>query len=374
MSDKIKRIFCIAIGLVMGGWLAVYGTRELINSKRLADHGKAAQARVVDLRETVSGRLRRHAYYLTIAFETPGGSAVTKEVKVGQDTFTTAQVGSAVKAYYLAEDPTVCAAGQTVDLRYGNLLFGLVVLAGAVFLWVTRNRSSEMDDLAEKIEGHLKPLMVERFDYAPVRAQEFGHLDLAFYDNARRHLEERGYSFLADEENVTLRKQSGERNFLRLLVSREQTVVAFLYHVKARKASGKDSKVLDLETWFSNRQFVCTSNAAQAGVFDSPPSIHALHLPAEASWDAIREAHQKQVTDFLAKSPGVEPIKLKGMEEVRRFQDNLQRTKAEFRRNNGLSKAELERLVRGRAGIDVEGLHAKLAERLKQYSPAPVPA
>jgi hypothetical protein len=372
MSDKIKRIFCIAIGIVMGGWLVFYGARELVNSKRLADQGKTAQAQVADLRESVSGRLRRHTYYLTIAFETPGGRSVTKEVKVSRDTFTTAQVGSAVKAYYLAEDPTVCAAGPTVDLRYGNLLFGLVVLAGAVFLWVTRNRPSEMDDLAEKIEGHLKPLMVERFDYAPVVAQEFAHLDQAFYDNSRRHLEERGYSFLADEENVTLRKQSGERNFLRLLVSREQTVVAFLYHVKARKAGGKDSKVFDLETWFSNRQFVCTSNAAQAGVFDSPPNIHALHLPAEASLDEILAAHQKQVADFLSKNPGVEPIKLKGLQEVRRFQDELQRTKAEFRRRTGLSKTELERLVRGRAGIDVEGLHARLAERLKQQSPAPV--
>jgi hypothetical protein len=342
----------------------------LVDSKKLADHGKAAKAQVIDGRDRVSGRLRHHSYYLTIAFETAQGGSVQKEVKVSSETFHAARPGDSVKAYYLQEDPTICAAGETVDLRYGNLLWGLAAIAGAVFLALTMNKPSAMDQLAQKIEARLKPLMVERFQYAPARAKEFTHLDLAFYDKARGYLEERGYRFLADEQNVTVHSDATERTFLRVLVGGESTVVGFLYHLKARNAGTKESKVLDLETWFSNKQFVTTSNAERAGVFDTPPGIQAVHLPAETRWDQILEAHQKQVSDFLAKNPGAEAVKLKTMEDVRRFQDELQRRKSEFRRANGLSKAELERFVRGRAGIDVEELHAKLSQRLRQKNQA----
>jgi hypothetical protein len=70
------------------------------------------------------------------------------------------------------------------------------------------------------------------------------------------------------------------------------------------------------------------------------------------------------MSEYHANNPGVEPVPLRNMEDVRRFQNDLQRTKAQYRRQTGLSKAELERFVRGRGGIDVEALHARLLERL----------
>ena len=247
MTDKVRRILCIAAGLVMGIGLIIYGATELLNSKRLAARGKPVQAQVVDAQDQMSGRLRRHTYYLKVSFTTPEAGPVSKRVKVTHETFATAQPGSQVKAFYLAENPTICAAGETVDLRYGNLLLGLVVLGGAVFLLATLNAPSETDKLAQKIEAHLQPMMRERFDYAPVRAQDFAHLDLSFYDDAGRHL----------------------------------------------------------------------------------------------------------------------------LEGVRRFQNELQRTKAEFRRRNGVSKTELERLVKDRAGVDVNALYLSLSARLKQHNVAP---
>lgn len=364
MSTNAKRVLCVVIGLVMGGWLSWRGGTELLNSKHLADHGKSIQADVVDSRERVSGRFRTHSYFLTIAFETSSGTAVRKEVKVSEKTFDGVRVGGTVKAWYLAEQPTICAAGATVDLRYGNLIYGLLAFLGAAFLWFTRNARSTEEELAEKLEARLKPMMVEHFDYVPARPEQFAHLDLAFYDNGRQFLEKAGYTFLADEENVTLKMDTGERTFLRVLVGPKCSTVAFLYHFKVRGASGKDAKVMDLETWFSNKQFVVTNNAARAGMFDSPPAIHSLHLPAESEWDEILQAHDKQISEYLANNPGVEPVSLRNIEDVRRFQDELQRTKAEYRRKTGLSKAELERFVKGRAGINVEELHAKLSQRL----------
>jgi hypothetical protein len=251
-----------------------------LNSKHLAGRGQSTEADIVDTRERVGGRLRTHSYYLTIAFATSVGTAIRKEVKVSHETFKSARVGGTVKAWYLAEEPTICAAGETVDLRYGNLVYGLIAFVGAAFLWFTRNQATTEEELAEKLEARLKPMMVERFEYVPTRPEQFAHLDLAFYDNARRHLEGAGYTFLADEENITLKMDAGERTFLRVLVGREQTTVAFLYHFKVRAFAGKDAKVMDLESWFSNGQFVVQATPRErACSIRRPPFIRCISPP-----------------------------------------------------------------------------------------------
>jgi hypothetical protein len=214
MPPKAKWILCIMAGFVFGAFLTCTGTVELVNSRRLADHGTSCQAQVVSKRDSVSSRFRRHTYYLEIAFSAPDGVAVDRKVKVSSETFQNAEVGSQVKAYYLPENPNVCAAGETVDLRYGTLVFGLLALAGAIFLLCTRNQTASVDELAEKIEARLQPLMVNKFEYQKVEAREFPHLDLSFYDNVQKELENRGYTFLADLENLTLRNDATSRTFI----------------------------------------------------------------------------------------------------------------------------------------------------------------
>jgi len=364
MPPKVKRILCIVAGFVFGAFLIYRGTVELLNSRRLADHGKPLQAKVVNKRESVSGRFRRHTYYLEIAFSAPNAVAVDKEVKVTSETFQDAEVGAQVKAFYLPENPTVCAAGETVELRYGTLVFGLLALAGGIFLWCTMNQASTVDELAAKIETHLQPLMVNKFEYRKVEAREFTHLDLSFYDNAQKELEGRGYTLLADLENLTVRSEATAPTFIRALTSSDFSTVAFLYHVKPKKPTGEEPKILDLESSFSNSQFVCTSNAAKAGAFDSPPAIDSKHLPAATAWREIIDTHEQRLTEFLSNHPGVEPIKLTSFEEVRNFQDRLQQTKADYRRQAGLSKSELQRLVGSKTEIDLNELHAAIAKRL----------
>jgi hypothetical protein len=199
-----------------------------------------------------------------------------------------------------------------------------------------------------------------------VDAAKFKYLDLAFYDNGRRHLEALGYRYLDDQENVTLRRRSGISTFIRILLSRDQTTMADFYHFIPRFAlrilGAKSSKVLDLETWFSDGCFVCTSNAEMAGKLESPPAIDALRLPAGTAWDMLLEAHQRRVNKYLATHPGVTPVKLTGLADVRRAQDEQQRIKAEFRRRIGLSRTELERFA-GAQGREVDRLHDALTER-----------
>lgn len=87
------------------------------------------------------------------------------------------------------------------------------------------------------------------------------------------------------------------------------------------------------------------SNAGLAGKLDSPPAIGALRLPAGAPWDVLLEAHHRRVKNYLAKHPGVTPIKLENASGCSRAQKEQQRIKSEFRKRVGLTKAELERIA-----------------------------
>jgi len=227
---------------------------------------------------------------------------------------------------------------------------------------VVFRQPANTEEAAEQIEDHLKRLKQACFEYAPADARDFKHLDLAFYDENRRHLEQQGYGYLADQENISLRNPGSARTFLRFLVNRDQTVIAVLYHFKRRGFPARESKVLDLESWFSNGSFVCTSNAEMAGKLDYPAAIDSFFLPANTPLDALLLAHERRVSNFLARNPGVSAIRINGMEDVRRAGDELQRIKAEFRSQTGISKAELERIA-GKTGPQIDELHATLTER-----------
>jgi hypothetical protein len=362
---KTRSVFAIAIGLIFGAFLAFLGATELINSLRLQKRGVATNAEVVDGRDRVSRRLRRHSYYLTIAFQDAKGTSVRKEVNVNQVTFNEGRGSGATKAFYLPEDSSICAAGETVDLRYGNLLWGIALIGIAVFLILTFKQSGKLNALAARIEDKLKPMTELRHEYAPANLAEFNHLDLAFYDEGRRFLEQRGYSLVGDRENVTLRKANGRRTLLRLMLSRDKTAQAFFYHFKfGAQESSRDARVMDLQTCFSNGSFLCTSNAKSAGKFESPPTISSMFLP-EQSLEVVLQTHERRLQEHLAQNRGVKPIMIQGPDEFQRVMDSLQKIKGEFRRQQGISKIELER-ISGKSGPHIDELAAILKQRWEQ--------
>src|SRR5262249_31324249 len=155
-----------------------------------------------------------------------------------------------------------------------------VFLFGAVYLLVHFKQPASEEEAVQGIKEHLKPLMEQKHDWVPATASQFKHLDLAFYDDGQRFLEQQGFRVLGDEENVTLRMPGNPRTFVRILLSKDQIITGGLYHFKPgwmlRVLSARDAKVMDLETWFSDGSFVCTSNAELAAKLDFPPSIDAL--------------------------------------------------------------------------------------------------
>jgi len=366
MTGKIKKILAITVGLIAGLLFLVHGYKELSHSQQLKARGQVTTGEVLDAEDHVSGRLHWHAYYLEVRFQPNHGETCQPRVKVSDEVYETATIGGSVPVHYLPEDPANCQVGPAVELRYGNLLWGIGCLLGAGYLLVFFAQPADEKEAAERINESFKTLELSQYEYASANAKNFTHLDLAYYDRTQHQLEALGYRFLADEENVTLRQRTGVRVFNRLLLSSDQTTMTELYHFipkfTLRMLGAKPVKVLGFETWFSDGCFVVTNNAELSGKLDSPPAIDALRLPAGTGCDLLLPAHQRRVARHLAGHPGVTPVKIAGLAGYRKAQDEQQRIKSEFRKRVGLTKAELERFAEGK-DVAVDRLHDAITEQ-----------
>ncbi len=367
MATKSKKILAIILSLFLGVTVTYMGTRDLRNSILLSKRGLSTMAEVIDGHETISGRSRTHSYYLTLLFQPQGGSNVHKDVRVSEADYAKGLARNSIKVFYLTEDPTICAAGEAVDIKYGNLLFGLAMFGVAWLMFAMLKIPVEHEEMVDSIQEKFEPMTQDRHDYVEAEAAEFKHLDLAFYNGTQQRLEQQGFQLIGDFEDATLRKTLPAPVFIRHMVSRDKTTMAFIYHFNPplvqRLLSAKQAKVIDCETWFSDGSFVCTSNAEMAGKLDSPPQVDSLFLPAATPCEAVLEAHQRRISSFGAKHPGTTAVELRDLQDVRRAQNELQWIKARFRRQTGISKEELARIA-GHSGCSVETLHAELSARV----------
>jgi len=135
----------------MGIVFTVTGLKEWLNSRSLAARGVITTGEVMDAQERVRGRFRRHTYYLTVKFQ-DNNRPVTQKVTVNKTVFLGARDSGSVKVHYLAEDPTICAAGEKVEMRYGQALFGLVLLAGVAYLIVSFRQPDDREELVDAVE------------------------------------------------------------------------------------------------------------------------------------------------------------------------------------------------------------------------------
>jgi hypothetical protein len=359
MSWKYKKILTIVVGLVACVLFLVVGTKEFTRSKQLAAHGKTTEGEVTVVEDAPALGRRSGHYYLRVKFQMENQGVCEERVRVAKTVYQTVKEGDAVQVHYLAEDPTNCQIGTVVELRYGNILWGIVFIFAAGYTIVNFRQPVDESETAENIDRRVKTLELEHFEYISVKAENFKNVDLTFYNTVQKGLEGHGFVYLDDQENVTLRQRSNLHTFLRYLLGADQSTMAIIYHF-AR--SLKSSKVLDLETWFSDGSFVCTSNAEMAGKLDSHPAIGALYMPSATTWEELLETHQHRVNAYIESHPGTTPVKLNGMADIRRAQAEQQRIKSEFRKKTGLTKAEIERIA-GRASPILDRIHGELTER-----------
>ena len=244
---------------------------------------------------------------------------------------------------------------------------GTVLLVCASVLLTLGRRGLSRDQAAQKVAASVAALCEPEYEYASVKAEDFSHLDLAWYDASQQWLEQNAYGLLGDEENLTFRRTSkGNRTLLRTMLSRDGTMLAYLYHFKPSglAAAGKDGfRILEFQTHFANGTFLGTSNAEAAGKLDSPPGVDALRLPSRTPLEAILTSHVQRVSAYLGNNPGVSAGRMASLEDVHRVQNVLQQIKAVYRKNTGITKEELQRLAGNRLCPEqIAALHADVQQ------------
>ena len=200
------------------------------------------------------------------------------------------------------------------------------------------------------------PSTASRTSSCASRRPAFPEADLEFYDRARRELEGKGYTFVADVEDLTLsRIYPHNRTFLRLFVDAGRMIRASVYHLHPR---GVVISLLQLVQLFPRHLRVI--ELVQRGRRHVPRhEQHARRRSARAAAGgegraACRSAlpslevvarHETRITELLREHPERAPVSFESFEDVLASIARAHVAMARHRQKvGGLSRDELERL------------------------------
>jgi len=128
----MRKYLLLLFALIAGPTLVVSGFHEYQNSKKLQAQGKATAGKVIDYKETVTGKSRTHHYYLTVDYSPENASPLRTRTSVNQETFERAISTGEVKVHYLPSDPAIIQAGEKVETKATSLIVGSLLSIGAL--------------------------------------------------------------------------------------------------------------------------------------------------------------------------------------------------------------------------------------------------
>ncbi len=354
MLTRLQRYLATALLFALGGWLTVHSCNEILDARRLARDGLTAAGRVIEAHTRYESK-RGLRYYITVEFSPTNHAAVARSFNVDSGVYHRAVDSGTIQVQYLADDPSVCSVEGSEDRPYPTLAAGLFMLAsGLHLLWFFRNARRRVASLC-----------VEEHQMATVNAIDYRHLDYAFYENGRRTLENHGYRFLADREDLTFRRDNGLRIAIRSLLSHDGATLAGLYHLRQRwlyrLLGAPDCRILDLETRFANGDWLITSNATAAGALSQPPGVNSVFLPVKTPLETIIEAHQQRLAAYQQAHPDTALNRAATLEDADRLAADLQRRKALHRQATGLTREELQKISGQPPSLELSIVHDGIA-------------
>lgn len=252
----------------------------------------------------------------------------------------------------LAGDSLVnpCAERHNADVEVFFLMMGLWLVV-AVALGMRRPKGLG----GAALRARLDAVYGEPHELVRVSPAAFPEADLDFYDRARRELEAKGYTWLADVEDLTLsRIYPHNRTFLRLCVDGGRMVRASIYHLHPRgvvisllqlvQLFPRHLRVVELVTEINGR-FLVTSNTHGVDRLEPPPEAKVERMPLATDVLAVVARHESRITEFLREHPERAPVSFETFEEVLASIARAHVTMARHRQKvGGLSRDELERL------------------------------
>jgi len=229
------------------------------------------------------------------------------------------------------------------------------------------------------LRARLDAVYGEPHELVRVQPDAFPEADLDFYDRAKKELEGKGYTFIADVEDLTLsRIYPHNRTFLRLCVDAGRMVRASAYHLHPRgvvvsmlqlvQLFPRHLRVIELVTEV-NGKFLVTSNTHGVDRLEPPPEAKVERLPLTTDLLAVVKRHETRITELLREHPERAPVSFETLEDVLASVARAHVCMARHRQKvGGLSRDELERL-KGRPLSATE--EAFLREVQGKSEPAP---
>jgi hypothetical protein len=241
-------------------------------------------------------------------------------------------------------------AGYDVAVEVFFLMMGLWLVV-AVALGIRRPRGLG----GAALRARLDALYGEPHELVRVTPAAFPEADLDFYDRARHELEARGYSWLADVEDLTLsRIYPANRTFVRLFVDGGRMIRASVYHLHPRgvvismlqlvQLYPRHLRVVELVSEVAG-QYLVTSNTHGVDRLEPPPEAKVERLPLATAILDVVARHEKRITELLREHPERTPASFESVEDVLASIARAHVTMARHRQKvGGLSRDELERL------------------------------
>ncbi len=205
------------------------------------------------------------------------------------------------------------------------------------------------------LRARLDAVYGEPHELARVSPSDFPEADLDFYDRAKRELEAKGYTHLADVEDLTLtRIYPQNRTFLRVLVDGGRMIRASVYHLHPRgvvvsllqlvQLFPRHLRVLELTTEVQGR-FLVTANTHGVDRLEPPPEANVERLPLATPLAEIVARHEQRITELLRAHPERTPVHFESLDDVLASTARAHVAMARHRQKvGGLSRDELERL------------------------------
>lgn len=205
------------------------------------------------------------------------------------------------------------------------------------------------------LRARLDQVYGEPHELVRVSPGSFPEADIEFYDRAKRELEAKGYTFLADVEDLTLsRIYPNNRTFMRLFIDAGRMVRASVYHLHPR---GVVVSLLQLVQLFPRHlrvvelvsevkgQFLVTSNTHGVDRLEPPPEAQVERLPLATTLLEVVARHERRITELLREHPERAPVSFESLEEVLASIARAHVAMARHRQKvGGISRDELERL------------------------------
>ncbi len=205
--------------------------------------------------------------------------------------------------------------------------------------------------IAGQIEAHFKP----RHEFIEVSEHDFSHLDMSFYNNTRSILEEKGFRYIRDIEDVTLANadKNLDRVMIRTMLSKDGNIMAGIYHPKLKKSRFLFSvwlffqrklpgRIVDFESEFSDSVFILTSTAKND--FDMPPGVLGEFYPGKISVSQLYQRHLERIEKYKTDNPGVNLVPKKKLGDILESQNRINSIAAEFRKEILITREEIQRL------------------------------